>query len=152
VIATSNAGSEYIRELVGNGKKGEELQKLVINHILQAGFFAPEFLNRFDGVVVYEPLSQEQMISIALLELSYLAENLKKNKNLFLEITNELCEKVAKDGYSLEFGARPIIRVIDMAIGDLIAKGLLTNEIEEGDTIKIIPGQKKEEYFLEKVS
>lgn len=150
VIGTSNAGSEYIRKLVTKGVRGEELQKNVVNHVLEKGIFSPEFLNRFDGVVVYEPLRNEDLVKIARILLGELAVNLK-DQNIILEITDDAAKKIAQDGYDPAFGARPMKRIINLIIGDVIGKAILEKEVKEGDRIKIVPGEKKEEFHLEKV-
>lgn len=151
IIGTSNAGAEFIRQLVGQGVRGEELQKNVVNHVLEKEIFSPEFLNRFDGVIVYEPLGHKELVKIAKILLEELAENLKK-KNVILNVTEELSVKLAKDGYEPEFGARPMKRIINLILGDLIGRALLSGEIKEGDEITIIPGEEKDEYSLVKVT
>ncbi|MBN1168670.1 ATP-dependent Clp protease ATP-binding subunit [Candidatus Woesebacteria bacterium] len=151
VIATSNAGAEYIRQLVNRGMSGEQLQKEVVNHVLEKGIYTPELLNRFDGVIVYEPLKHEHLIKIAYILLKEMADNLE-NKGIKLNITQELADKVAKDGYEPEFGARPMKRVINLILGDLLGKAILTNEVREGDTIEIVPGQGSESYIYRKIS
>ncbi len=150
VIGTSNAGAEYVRELVNKGVVGEELQSLVVNYCLEKEIFSPEFLNRFDGVVVYEPLEKKHLIHIANLMLLDLKENLSK-KNILLEINKETIEKIAEDGYNPTFGARPMKRIVNLVLGNLIGKAILNGEIKEGDRIKIIPKQKKEEFVIEKI-
>lgn len=150
VIGTSNAGAEYIRQLVSKGTTPDNLQKLVVEHVLQKGIFTPEFLNRFDGVVVYEPLKKEDLIKIARLLLNELAVNLKK-KGIYLQVTQNTAEKLAVDGYVPEFGARPMRRIINLILGDLIGRAILAGDIKEGDKIRIIPGEKKEEYGWQKV-
>ena len=151
VIATSNAAAEYVRQMVSKGMQGDELQKMILEHIMQTGIFSPEFLNRFDGVIVYEPLREEYLIKIAHLLLLDLAENLKK-KNIHLEVTDEVAQKIAKDGYNPAQGARPMRRIIEIDVGDLLGRGLLAGELKSGDKIKIIPGAAKNEYNWEKVS
>lgn len=150
VIGTSNAGAEYIRQLVGQGVRGEELQKKVVNFVLEKEIFSPEFLNRFDGVVVYEPLSKEHLIEIAKLMLSDLRENLKK-KNIELVAGDDVAFKLAEDGFDPAFGARPMRRIVNITLGDLIGKSLIQGTIEDGDNIKIVAGQGKEEFFVKKV-
>ena len=149
VIGTSNAGAEYIRQLVSRGVRGEELQTEVVNHVLEQGIFSPEFLNRFDGVIVYEPLKTEDLVKIARLQLEDLALNLKK-KNIYLQVTDEVAQKLAEDGYDPAFGARPMKRIINLILGDLIGRAMLNKELKEGARIKIIPGEKKKEYHWEK--
>ena len=149
LIGTSNAGAEYIRQLVSRGTRADELQKKVLDYVLQKGIFSPEFLNRFDGVVVYEPLQMQHLVKIARILLEELAQNVRR-KNVYLKITPEAVEKLAEDGYDPAFGARPMRRIIDLILGDLIGKAILKEEIKEGDKIKIVPGEAKEEYNWEK--
>jgi ATP-dependent Clp protease ATP-binding subunit ClpB len=151
VIATSNAGSELIRELVGSGTTSEELQEKVVEHVMRERIFAPEFINRFDGVVVYEPLSSLNLAKIAKLQLSALKERMLE-KNIHIDLPDQLYEKVAQDGYHPVFGARPMRRVVDLSIADLISQALLAETIAPGDRVRIVPGQNKLEYYLEKLT
>lgn len=151
VIGTSNAGAEFIRQSVGRGVKGEELQKSVLNHVLESEVFSPEFINRFDGVVVYEPLEESDLVKIAHLILADLAENLRA-KNIYLTATDEVAAKLAKDGFDPAFGARPMRRIVNLSIGDLIGKAIINGELKEGDKIKILPGEEREEFRWEKAS
>lgn len=150
IIGTSNAGAEYIRQLVSKGVTGENLQKEVVEHVLKERIFSPEFINRFDAVVVYEPLTVEHLEKIAQLLLGELGENLK-SKGLKLEITKDAIKKVAEDGYDPAFGARPMERVINLVIGDILGKALLSGEVKEGDTLRIVPQSGKENYSLETI-
>jgi ATP-dependent Clp protease ATP-binding subunit ClpC len=150
VIATSNAGAEFVRGLVSRGIKGDQLQKSVIDHVLKKGIFSPEFLNRFDGVVVYEPLRKEDLVKIARLLLLELAENIKK-KDIKVEVTQEACQKLANDGYEPAFGARPMKRIVNLVLGDLLGRMILKGEVGEGDSIKLVPSNTKEGYTWEKV-
>ena len=150
VVGTSNAGAEFVRSLVENGKKGEELQKSVVNKILEEEIFSPEFINRFDGVVVYEPLSEEDLERIAAIMLNDLAINLQ-NKNIFLEPTAGVADKLARDGYEPTFGARPMRRIVNISIGDIISKAILERRIGEGDHIQLIPSEGKGEFTVKKI-
>jgi ATP-dependent Clp protease ATP-binding subunit ClpC len=150
VIGTSNAGAEYIRKLVGQGIKGEPLQKKVVNYVLESEIFSPEFLNRFDGVVVYEPLTGEHLQKIAKLMLIDLKSELKK-RNIILEISDDTVQKLAADGYDAAYGARPMKRIVNLILGDLIGKAILDGDLNDGDNIRIVPGTKKEEFVLEKL-
>ena len=149
VIATSNAGAEHIRQLVSQKVEGQKLQDELLDYVQKERLFSPEFLNRFDGVVVYEPLKTEHLIKIARLMLGELVDKLKK-KNIILEVTEELCQKVAQDGYQPVLGARPMRRVIDLVLGDVLSQALIKGEIKSGDIVKIIPGLEKEQYSWEK--
>lgn len=151
VIATSNAGAEFIRELVSKGVKGEDLQKETIEYVLKHGFFTPEFINRFDGTVVYEPLNHDDLVKIAKLILQDLGKNLVK-KDIYLEVRDDTAEKLAREGYEPTFGARPIRRIVDIHIADIIGKAMLEDKIKAGDKISIFPTDKKLEFYMEKIA
>jgi ATP-dependent Clp protease ATP-binding subunit ClpC len=151
VIATTNAGAEFIRELVSKGVTGEQLQKETTEHVMKEGLFSPEFLNRFDGVVVYEPLNHENLVKIARLILEDLGKNLSR-KDIYLEVRDDTAEKLAREGYDPAFGARPIRRIVDLHIADIIGKAILEDKIKAGDKISILPSDKKLEFYVEKVS
>lgn len=151
VIATTNAGAEYVREQVSEGVSGENLQKNVIDFVLKKGIFSPEMLNRFDGVVVYEPLSTTHLIKIAGLIMGDLARNLRK-KDIILVLRDDTNEKLAREGYDPAFGARPIRRIVDIHIADIIGKAILEDKIKAGDRVSIFPTDKKLEFYIEKVA
>ena len=133
IIATSNAAAEFIREEVTKGTA--DLSKKLIDYILEKGLFSPELINRFDAVVVYQPLTDEQTGQVTKLMLNNLAQKIKETKNITLEITDELCQKVAKAGYDPTFGARPIRRLIADKIEDGIAKMIIEESAKNGDKI-----------------
>lgn len=151
VVGTSNAGAEFIRQLVSKGVKGTELQKQVVNYVLEKEIFSPEFINRFDGVVVYEPLVESDLIKIARIMLEDLQTNLKE-KNIFLEITDDVCKKLAVDGFDPAFGARPMRRIVNISIGDAIGQAMIKGNVTDGSTIQLDPGKAKEEFIVRKIS
>lgn len=134
IIATSNAGAEFIREQISSGS-GSNLSKKLVDHVLEKGLFRPELVNRFDGVIVYQPLTQDQVVKVTLLMLKDLAKQLKDTKNINIEITNELANAVAQQGFNPTFGARPIRRLISNKIEDGIAKLVISGEAKSGTTI-----------------
>lgn len=150
IIATSNAEAEYIRTLVNRNVAGEDLQKQVVEHVLKEGIFTPEFINRFDGVVVYEPLTGEYLQEIARLMLSDLIARIS-DKDISLTYGEDVIAKLAYEGFEPAFGARPMRRIVDLTLGDILGKEILSDTIKAGDTIKIIAGQGKGEYSLEKI-
>ncbi|MDD4937915.1 MAG: AAA family ATPase [Candidatus Shapirobacteria bacterium] len=150
VVATSNAGAKFIREQVMKGIKGEELQKRVVDFVQSQGIFSPEFLNRFDGVVVFEPLEGKDLVSIAVLMLRDLRSNLLE-KNINISFDDNVAGKIAKDGFNIEFGARPMRRIVDLILGDLIGKAIIENKVLPGDKIKVVGGEGKNEYRIEKI-
>ncbi|BCX14675.1 MAG: hypothetical protein KatS3mg088_358 [Patescibacteria group bacterium] len=152
VIGTSNAGAEYIRQLVASNTPKEEMQSKVVDYVLREGFFTPEFLNRFDGVVVFNPLSKDDLLKVAKLMLLDLAANLKK-KGITLEITDAAIEKLANDGYEPAFGARPMRRIINVVLGDLFGKAILSGEIASGDKVRlsVVEEVGRSSFAIEKV-
>jgi len=149
IIATSNAGAGYIRELVNAGDT-DKLQQKVTDYVMKEGLFSPEFINRFDGVVVYKPLSREAIVEIAGILLTELAENLHVAKNIAMRFSREAVEKIAREGFQPEFGARPMRRLIDLQIGDLVGKAILEGELQSGDRISILPAEGVGAYTFEK--
>lgn len=147
VIATSNAGAEKIRELVAGNISGEDLQRQVVDYVQTERIFSPEFLNRFDGVVVFEPLTKDDLIEVAKMMLADLATTLK-NKNIYLEIDESLCEAVATDSFDPAFGARPMRRLIDLNLGDLIGKAILDGVLKPGDRFKISKDAQDSQYSI----
>lgn len=150
VIGTSNAGAEYIRQLVNSGVYGEDLQNKVVDYVLRENLFAPEFLNRFDGVVVFNPLSQENLIKIARMMLEELAQNLKL-KGMIIEVSDEAVNKLASDGYDPAFGARPMRRIINVILGDLFGKAILSGEIKSGDSVRLLVDEDKNTFRIQRV-
>jgi ATP-dependent Clp protease ATP-binding subunit ClpC len=148
-VATSNAGAIFVREQVKNGITGNELQKMVVEYIQKEGIFSPEFLNRFDGVVVFEPLNKENLELIAKLMLEGLKRDLIK-KNINLDFDQKVIEKLVKDGYDIEFGARPMKRIVELVLGDLIGVAILKNEVKAGDKIKLVVDE-EDKFVIEKM-
>lgn len=149
VIATSNAGAEHIRELVSKGNT-ENIHKDVTEFVMRAGNFSPELVNRFDSVVVYQPLKEESLNKISRIMLQAIVENMKL-KNINVEISEEAIRKLAKDGYEPEFGARPMRRLIDLEIGDLLGKAILENRLSSSDNIKLVVNQTTNSFDFENI-
>ena len=137
IIATSNAGSELIRESVSQFREAN-LKERLLHHLQTQGIFRPEFLNRFDAVVVYRPLTEEQTEAVTELLLKELNKRLKE-QDITVVITPELVKKVAQLGYDPAFGARPLRRVIQDKIESLVAKKLLSGEISRGNNVTLDP-------------
>jgi ATP-dependent Clp protease ATP-binding subunit ClpC len=134
VIATSNAGSELIRESV-KGKK-ELLSDDVVDYIQKNNSFRPEFINRFDGVVVFKPLTKEQLLKVARLVVNDLNKRLRP-KEVSIRITKELLEYIVSNAYSPEFGARPLKRFVQEKIENYIARGLIEGSIKRGQEVEL---------------
>jgi len=101
--------------------------------------FKPEFINRLDDVVVFDPLSQEQLVGIVDIQLRSLAERLAERR-LTLDVTDAAKRWLADRGYDPAYGARPLRRLIQKEIGDKLAKEVLAGEIRDGDTVLVEVG------------
>lgn len=129
IIATSNAAAEFIRESIIKGVSSDELKTETLEHIQETGIFSPEFLNRFDAVVVFTPLSKTHVQQVARLMLEDLNLRLKP-KEISLAVTDELIAKLAEKGYDPQFGARTMRRIINETVEDQIAQKLLKENIK----------------------
>ena len=98
--------------------------------------FRPEFLNRIDEIVVFEPLSKEQLADIAELQLERLRARLAERK-LSLELTDAAKEVLAEAGWDPTYGARPLKRALQRLVENPLAQRLLEGEFAEGDTIRV---------------
>lgn len=98
--------------------------------------FKPEFINRLDDVLIFDPLSEEQLESIVSIQLRGLGERLSARR-LVLDVTDAAKKWLAERGYEPAYGARPLRRLIQKAIGDQLAKKLLAGEIRDGDTVRV---------------
>ena len=106
--------------------------------LLQENTFKPEFINRFDSVVLFQPLTKENLLDIAQLMMAGLQKNLKE-KDIDFEITEELKVRIVDLSYKPEFGAREMRRVVQDKIENGIAQALLSDKIIKGDAIEINP-------------
>jgi ATP-dependent Clp protease ATP-binding subunit ClpA len=133
IIATSNAGTNLIWELLKEGKEFADIESRVINSIREERIFSIELLNRFDSMIVYHPLDRDQLQSVALLLLDELSRKLEVQEIHFTP-TEELASRVAEIGYDPAFGARPMRRAIADRVEQIIAKKILAGELKRGDT------------------
>lgn len=133
-IATSNAGSEKIFEIINNNKNLKENEAEIISGIIKQGTFRPELLNRFDATILFHPLSKEDLKDIARLMLLKISKKLS-DKGITLEINNELINFVVTGGYNATFGARPMNRLIQDTIERHLADLLIREELNSGQTV-----------------
>lgn len=134
IIATSNAGSEFVREEVGKGAKiDKKFQQMLLEYLQTRNIFKPELLNRFDGVITFKPLMDTQVIQIVKLLLKNLTKAMQE-QDIKLVFEDAVVEKIAKEGFDPDFGARPLRRYIQDNIEDMIASKKLTKELDRGKT------------------
>jgi ATP-dependent Clp protease ATP-binding subunit ClpC len=136
IIATSNAGSQYIIEALTSGVEIKTLTDEIIAHIIDKGIFRPELINRFDNTIIFEPLSENQQQSVAQLMLRSLCERIE-SQGYRLSITPELLVALVHKGYDPIFGARPLQRVIQDVIEEAVAQKIISGSIKKGDLITL---------------
>jgi ATP-dependent Clp protease ATP-binding subunit ClpB len=131
IIMTSNLGSDVIQKYAGKTPNimREELMSLV------RSTFRPEFLNRVDEVVVFNPLTEEDIEQIAAKEIDKVIKQLKE-KNIELIINQKVVDQIAKEGFDPVYGARPLRRLIQDKILDELALQIVEGKVKAGDTIK----------------
>lgn len=134
LIATSNAGSQFIQDQVRSGAAYETIQEGLLTKELRA-HFAPEFLNRFDGVIVFHPMTEDNIRQVARLMIGSLAKKIEEQYGAALTVTDPALDELARLGFDPQFGARPMRRAIQEHVENAIAKILLEQKVERGSTI-----------------
>jgi len=135
VIMTSNLGSELWLSTVEDKSQIKDVPRDQINRLLQA-HFRPEFLNRVDEVVIFHPLTREDLKEIVDIQLQRV-EKLLQQRSLVLKVDASAREYLADVGYNPDYGARPLKRTIQRLVQDPLALKVVSGEIGEGDTVEI---------------
>ncbi|CAM5503617.1 ATP-dependent chaperone ClpB [Streptomyces atroolivaceus] len=131
LILTSNLGSQFLIDPLTE----PEVKKEQVLEVVRASF-KPEFLNRLDDLVVFSALSGDELAHIAGLQVESLAKRLA-DRRIRLDITPEALAWLAVEGNDPAYGARPLRRLIQTAIGDRLAKEILAGEVKDGDTVRV---------------
>ncbi|MDQ3098456.1 MAG: ATP-dependent Clp protease ATP-binding subunit [bacterium] len=138
IIATSNAGTQEITKLfqtVTASDQYEHIQK-EIYHIL-APYFRTEFLNRFDDIILFKPLTKQSIEKVVRIQLEKLTQQLYENKKITITFSGGTIDNLVKNGYNVELGARPLQRTIQNQLESKIANMILEGKLTEGQTIEI---------------
>lgn len=138
LIATSNAGTQYIQDAVARAEAMDAIKNQLLENELRT-VYRPEFLNRFDDVIVFTPLAQEDVVAIAYLMLAKVTAQLKE-KGILFTITDDAVHELAVKGFDPKFGARPLRRVIQEQVENAIAEFLLKGEVSRRDTLVMNAG------------
>jgi ATP-dependent Clp protease ATP-binding subunit ClpB len=142
-VLTSNYAADKILDA---DREGREIDMDEVRSFLFSKF-RPEFLNRLNDIIIYHSFTQEQIEKIAALEFNQLCV-LLKDQNIQATLSPEACAKLAKDGYTIELGARPIQRTIEKDIINKLSVDIITGEVSSGDKIDI--GVKEDAYVFNK--
>jgi ATP-dependent Clp protease ATP-binding subunit ClpB len=131
LILTSNIGSVFINDpALAEDKKRVAALRAAREH------FKPEFINRLDDIVVFSSLEIEQLTAIVDIQIARLADRLR-DRRLTLEVTPAAREWLALNGLDPVYGARPLRRLVQTAIGDSLARQLLSGEVRDGDLVVV---------------
>lgn len=133
-IATSNAGAPQIREAMKEGKVLETVKKEIIDSVIEQGKLKPELFNRFDGIILFHPLTTDDYHTIASLMLKKLQKRLR-DKSINLVINDAIIEAVMHDGVDPDMGARPMTRAIQEVIEQKVAEKIIQGKLEQGTTL-----------------
>ncbi|MFD5200118.1 ATP-dependent chaperone ClpB [Streptomyces sp. NPDC058375] len=131
LVLTSNLGSQFLMDPLVK----PEVKKQQVLEVVRASF-KPEFINRLDDLVVFSALSGDELAHIAGLQIDRLAARLAERR-LTLDVTPEALAWLAQEGNDPAYGARPLRRLIQTAIGDRLAKEILSGEVRDGDTVRV---------------
>ncbi|OON88311.1 ATP-dependent chaperone ClpB [Oribacterium sp. C9] len=135
IILTSNLGAQYLLEGIdGNGNITEAARKNVHDELFKS--FRPEFLNRLDEIIMFKPLSKDNIGNITDLMISDINKRLS-DRQLSIELTSGAKEYIADYGYEPQFGARPLRRFIQKNVETMVARCILEDKVQEGDTMVI---------------
>jgi ATP-dependent Clp protease ATP-binding subunit ClpC len=142
IIGTSNAGTDFIQESIREGKNMAVIREMLIENYLKK-YFRPEFVNRFDGIVVFSPLKIEDVAEIARIFLRQLAERMEE-KGIEFGFEDEAVKELAQMGFDPTMGARPLRRVVQDKIEDALARLFLENKLKRRDKVILRKGLKME--------
>ena len=131
LILTSNLGSQY---LVDPALSDEQKRENVLGTVRTA--FKPEFLNRLDDIVVFSALAKDELRRIARLQTDRLAARLRERR-LVLDVTDDALDWLADEGNDPAYGARPLRRLVQTAIGDPLARAILAGDVLDGQTVLV---------------
>jgi ATP-dependent Clp protease ATP-binding subunit ClpC len=136
IVATSNAGADKIRQHIEVGQQLEQFEKQFTDELINANVFRPEFLNRFDEIVLFRPLTPDELIQVVDLMLAGVNKNLEAQK-VSVTVDNEAKQLLVQAGNDPRLGARPMRRVVQRIVENTVANQMLTGQAAAGSQIRI---------------
>ena len=136
VIATSNAGAELIRQYIDAGYQVEQFASQIQDAIINSGEFRPEFLNRFDEVAVFRPLTKAELVQVVNLILKGVNKNLAVQK-IAVAVDEDAKRLLVDAGYDPRLGARPMRRIVQRTVENIVANKMLSGELVAGSGIRL---------------
>lgn len=136
IIATSNAGAEQIRHHIEAGEELEKFEQELQNDLVNSKQFRPEFLNRFDEIVLFRPLTQMELAKVVDLIIADVNKTLEPQK-ISVSIDTELKAWLIIKGNDPRLGARPMRRMVQRVVENIMAKRLLAGEVQAGEAVAL---------------
>jgi ATP-dependent Clp protease ATP-binding subunit ClpC len=136
VIATSNAGADRIRQYIEKGYELGQFEKQFQDELINSGHFKPEFLNRFDEVVVFRPLKPEELLQVVGLMLESVNKTLAPQQ-ITIAVADDARRRLVEVGNDPRLGARPMRRIVQRTVENIVAKRLLQGDVAPGTTVRI---------------
>ena len=136
VIATSNAMADRIKEYIERGYNLDQFEDKFVSELISNGDFKTEFLNRFDEIVIFRPLNQGELRQVIDLILKGVNKTLAP-QHLSIEVDDDAKDFLVEKGYDPRLGARPMRRIVQKSVENIIAKKMLANEATPGSTLRI---------------
>lgn len=136
IIATSNAGADEIRRIIDEGGDVAAAEATFVDTLINRGLFAPEFVNRFDEVVVFKPLAADELLQVVDIILDTINVSLDAQK-VQVSLSEAAKKWLVEKGYDSKLGARPMRRVIQRYVENTVAKRLLEHSVQSGGTINL---------------
>ncbi len=136
IIATSNAGAEKIRQHIDNGEQLDQFEDAFVDELINTNIFRPEFLNRFDEIVLFRPLTVEELVQVVDLIVKGINLTLGGQK-ISVKLTQAAKEYLAQKGYDPRLGARPLRRMTQRSIENIVAQKLLSKSANPGTVIEL---------------
>jgi ATP-dependent Clp protease ATP-binding subunit ClpC len=140
VIATSNAGADRIREYIQRGYKLKDFESKFVDELITSNQFKPEFLNRFDEITVFRPLEKPELVQVIDLILAGINKQMALQK-ISVDVAQDAKELLVEKGYDPRLGARPMRRVVQRAVENLVAKQMLSGSVPPGTVIQVTRDQ-----------
>jgi ATP-dependent Clp protease ATP-binding subunit ClpC len=136
VIATSNAGSDQIRKYIAAGQELEQFEEQFMDQLIDSGQFKPEFLNRFDETTIFRPLTESELLQVVDLLLKAVNKTLEQ-QHIQVAVADDAKQELVRVGNDPRLGARPMRRIVQRTVENIVAKRLLENQVAPGTTIQL---------------
>lgn len=136
IVATSNAGAERIRAHIEAGTALEQFEEQFVNELISASVFRPEFLNRFDEIVLFRPLKPEELMKVVDIILQGVNKTLAAQK-VSVVVDDDAKSLLVQNGYDPRLGARPLRRVVQRVVENIVSNQLLSGQVVAGGQVRI---------------